>query len=81
MIIQRKWKISALAAMFVLALVPAASRAMDKIPDEYKINGFAAGCQAYSYSRGFTLFEAIKLTHEAGGKYRAFPRSSHQCRR
>jgi len=43
--------------------------AMDKIPDEYKINGFAIGCQAWSFSNhAFTVFDAIKLTHEAGGK-------------
>ncbi|HEY8749855.1 MAG TPA: sugar phosphate isomerase/epimerase [Tepidisphaeraceae bacterium] len=57
----------ALAAI-VLMLVSTSARAMDKIPDEYKTNGFAAGCQAYSYSKGFTVFEAIRLTKEAGGK-------------
>src|ERR1700722_18461681 len=55
-------------AATVLMLVSAPARAMDKIPDEYKTSGFAAGCQAYSYSQGFTLMEAIRLTHEAGGK-------------
>ncbi len=37
------------------------------IPDEYKINGFAIGCQAYTFNR-FSLFEAIEKTAEAGGK-------------
>lgn len=54
-----------------LALLMGASatpaRAMDKIPDEYKTNGFAVGCQAWSF-RVFTLKEAIELTHKAGGK-------------
>ena len=55
------------AALVLMALSPAI--AMDKIPDEYKINGFAVGCQAWSFSnRAFTVFDAIKLTHEAGGK-------------
>ena len=38
-----------------------------KIPDDYKINGFALGCQAYSFNR-FTAFEAIEKTAQAGGK-------------
>ena len=37
------------------------------IPSEYKINGFAIGCQAYTFNR-FSLFEAIEKTAEAGGK-------------
>src|SRR5262245_21142446 len=37
------------------------------IPDEYKTNGFAIGCQAYTFNR-FTVFEAIEKTAEAGGK-------------
>jgi sugar phosphate isomerase/epimerase len=41
--------------------------AMDKIPDEYKVNGFAVGCQAWSFNQ-FTVKEAIELTHKAGGK-------------
>ena len=62
-----KWGSCALAAV-VLGMLASPARAMDRIPDEYQINGFAVGCQAYSYSQGFTLFEAIRLTHEAGGK-------------
>ena len=62
-----KWGSCALAAV-VLGMLASPARAMDRIPDEYRINGFAVGCQAYSYSQGFTLFEAIRLTHEAGGK-------------
>jgi len=37
------------------------------IPDECKTNGFAIGCQAYTFNR-FTVFEAIEKTAEAGGK-------------
>jgi sugar phosphate isomerase/epimerase len=37
------------------------------IPDEYKIGGFAIGCQAYTFNR-FTVFEAIEKTALAGGK-------------
>jgi sugar phosphate isomerase/epimerase len=37
------------------------------IPDEYKIGGFAMGCQAYSFNR-FSVFEAIEKTAQAGGR-------------
>ncbi|MCX8107600.1 MAG: sugar phosphate isomerase/epimerase [Verrucomicrobiae bacterium] len=46
-------------AMTAMALPP--------IPDEYKVNGFAIGCQAYTFNR-FTVFEAIEKTAQAGGK-------------
>ncbi len=73
---QRTWGLFALAVLLSLASAPV--RAMDKIPDEYKTSGFAAGCQAYSYSRGFTVMEAIRLTHEAGGKViELFPRRKY----
>ncbi len=39
----------------------------EKIPDEYKIGGFAIGCQAYTFNR-FSVFEAIEKTAQAGGK-------------
>ena len=54
-----------LALLLGVGSTPA--RAMDKIPDEYKINGFAVGCQAWSFNK-FTVKEAIELTHKAGGK-------------
>lgn len=54
-----------LALMFGAGASPA--RAMDQIPDQYKINGFAVGCQAWSFNH-FTVKEAIELTHKAGGK-------------
>ncbi len=37
------------------------------IPDEYKTNGFAIGCQAYTFNR-FTVFEAIEKTAASGAK-------------
>jgi len=61
-----KCGIVALASLGLWAASTA--KALDNIPDSAKTSGFAVGCQAYSYSQGFTLFEAIKLTHEAGGK-------------
>lgn len=41
--------------------------AQPAIPDEYKVNGFAIGCQAYTFNK-FTAFEAIEKTAKAGGK-------------
>jgi sugar phosphate isomerase/epimerase len=37
------------------------------IPDEYKIGGFAVGCQAYTF-KNFSAMEAIEKTAQAGGK-------------
>lgn len=56
-----------LGLALLLGVVVTPARAMDKIPDEYKINGFAVGCQAWSFNH-FTVKEAIELTHKAGGK-------------
>jgi sugar phosphate isomerase/epimerase len=51
-----------------LALLAASALAQAApIPDEYKTNGFAIGCQAYTFNH-FTVFEAIEKTAEAGGK-------------
>ena len=41
--------------------------AANPIPDEYKISGFAVGCQAYTFNR-FSVFEAIEKTDQAGGR-------------
>jgi sugar phosphate isomerase/epimerase len=41
--------------------------AQPNIPKEYTINGFAIGCQAYTFNR-FTVLEAIEKTAQAGGK-------------
>ena len=54
----------ALAITTVLAALPASAA---PIPDDARINGFAIGCQAYSFNR-FSVFEAIEKTAEAGGK-------------
>ncbi len=45
----------------VTCLCPAVVRCQPPIPDECKINGFAIGCQAYTFNR-FTAFEAIEKT-------------------
>jgi sugar phosphate isomerase/epimerase len=37
------------------------------IPDEYKIGGFAVGCQAYTF-KNFSVLEAIEKTAQAGGR-------------
>ena len=37
------------------------------IPEEYRVAGFALGCQAYTFNR-FTVFEAIEKTDQAGGR-------------
>src|SRR5881392_3879597 len=52
----------ALTTLLATATVSAPS-----IPDEYKISGFALGCQAYTFNR-FSVFEAIEKTADAGGK-------------
>src|SRR6185436_4401760 len=39
----------------------------EPIPDANKQNGFAIGCQAYTFNH-FSVFEAIEKTAEAGGK-------------
>jgi sugar phosphate isomerase/epimerase len=62
----RSWGVCALVAVALSVAAPPVA-AMDKIPDEYKINGFAVGCQAWSFNH-LTLFDAIRLTHQAGGK-------------
>lgn len=54
------------AALAAFATVAASTQAAP-IPDEYKTNGWAIGCQAYTFNR-FTVFEAIEKTAEAGGK-------------
>ncbi len=47
-------------------LTPSAT-AQPTIPDSHRINGFAIGCQAYTFNR-FTAFEAIEKTAQAGGR-------------
>ena len=38
-----------------------------RIPNQYKISGFAMGCQAYTFKE-YSLFEAIEKTAEVGGR-------------
>jgi sugar phosphate isomerase/epimerase len=43
------------------------AHAQPAIPDDCKVNGWAIGCQAYTFNR-FSAFEAIEKTAAAGGK-------------
>jgi len=49
------------------ALLATLNLRAEPIPDEFKQNGFAIGCQAYSFNK-FSVFEAIEKTAQAGGK-------------
>jgi sugar phosphate isomerase/epimerase len=57
----------ALSVLVVCALAATVARGENRLPNSCKINGFAIGCQAYTFNR-FTTFEAIEKTAEAGGK-------------
>lgn len=58
----------ALAASLALSACSTPRKsASTAIPESAKINGFAIGCQAYTFNR-FSVFEAIEKTAEAGGK-------------
>jgi sugar phosphate isomerase/epimerase len=59
--------LSAVALAALTALAAPRVTAQPKIPDEFKVNGWAIGCQAYTFNR-FTAFEAIEKTAQAGGK-------------
>jgi len=50
-----------------LLAVATSALAQPVIPDAHRVNGWAIGCQAYSFNR-FTAFEAIEKTAQAGGK-------------
>jgi sugar phosphate isomerase/epimerase len=57
-----------LSALCAAALLSSASLfALNDIPSEYLTDGFALGCQAYTFHK-FTVFEAIEKTAAAGGK-------------
>ncbi len=56
-----------LTAGLLLVLTSKNAPAQPKIPREYTINGFAIGCQAYTFNH-FTVFEAIEKTAQAGGR-------------
>src|SRR5215210_7896625 len=55
------------AVMVMLSSQPAQVRAEQKIPDEYKINGFAVGCQMWSFNK-YSVMEGLEMTAKAGGK-------------
>lgn len=59
------WLGTGLAAVVTLGALNL--RAAPPIPDEYKVNGWAIGCQAYTFNR-FSAFEAIEKTAASGGK-------------
>lgn len=54
-------------ALLITALAGAAAFAGATIPEQFKISGFAMGCQSYTFNR-FSAFEAIEKTAAAGGK-------------
>ncbi len=54
--------IAALATLTTLTLT-----AQEPIPDQYKINGFALGVQAWTFNH-YTAFQAIEMTAKAGCK-------------
>src|SRR4051794_13717329 len=62
----RMFRPFAFVALMLLGAARAALAA-PTIPDEYRIGGFAIGCQAWSFSH-FTVFEAIEKTARVGGK-------------
>lgn len=60
-------RIALLAIGTLVLAAPPRAGAQPAIPDEYKVNGWAIGCQAYTFNR-FTAFEAIEKTAAAGAK-------------
>jgi sugar phosphate isomerase/epimerase len=50
-----------------VAAVFAGVAVAEPIPEQFKQNGFAIGCQAYSFNK-YTVFEAIEKTAQCGGK-------------
>ena len=58
---------SLIVAAATCAAVVTTSLRAEPIPAEFKQNGFAIGCQAYSFNR-YSVMEAIEKTAEAGGK-------------
>lgn len=62
-----KTPLRSLVLSLASCLVGVAALAQPRIPDEYRVNGWAIGCQAYTFNR-FTAFEAIEKTAASGGK-------------
>jgi sugar phosphate isomerase/epimerase len=59
--------LAAVAAAGLLAVVSGQARAENKIPEDCKSGGYFIGCQAWTWNH-FTVFEAIEMTAQAGGK-------------
>ena len=55
------------SGLFTLSLAVVWPAIAEPIPEQFKQNGFAIGCQAYTFNR-FSVFEAIEKTAETGGK-------------
>ena len=51
----------------LITLAALHAQAAEKIPDDYKISGFAVGCQMWSFNK-FSLMEGLEMTAKAGGK-------------
>ncbi len=67
MLLHFRFALFAALALAGLSLIAISARADVNISDDYKISGFPAGCQAWTWNR-FTVFEAIEKTSQAGGK-------------
>jgi sugar phosphate isomerase/epimerase len=65
--VQIRMKIKKLSAICVALLSCASAFALNEIPEEYLTDGFALGCQAYTFHK-FSAFEAIEKTAASGGK-------------
>jgi len=65
--VTRSHRVNLIGLAAILCLIAVPTTAEQKIPDEYKSNGFFIGCQAWSFMR-FTVFEAIEKTERAGGR-------------
>ena len=59
-------RLAAAAVLTLSPLLPSTASA-EPIPEANLQNGFAIGCQAYTFNR-YSVFEAIEKTAEAGGK-------------
>lgn len=62
-----KSRFALLVPFLIAALGMVSSQAEVAIPPQYRIGGFAIGCQAYTFNR-FSAFEAIEKTAAAGGR-------------
>ncbi len=63
----KSFSVAAVAWAATVSLVVLSGCTGPKIAKKYTQNGFAIGCQAYTFKE-FTVFEAIEKTAQAGGK-------------